>query len=90
MLKKDKKLLILGGTVLTCDIVKTAQSKGLYTIVTDWNKPDLSPAKLIADEYWNISLMDYDLLTEKIKEENINGILCIYIPSNFIICKSNS
>lgn len=94
MLKKDKKLLILGGTVLTCDIVKTAQSKGLYTIVTDWNKPDLSPAKLIADEYWNISLMDYDLLTEKIKEENINGIITGFTDSYLLpyqrLCEMNN
>ena len=57
------------------DPVIRAKSMGLYTIVTDWHELEKSPAKQIADEYWNISLMDYDQLAAKIKEEKIDGIL---------------
>lgn len=64
---EGKKLLILGGNALSCDIVEAAKELGLYTIVTDWNDITQSPAKQCSDEYWNISLMDYDALTEKIK-----------------------
>ena len=64
-----EKLLILGGNVLSCDIVRAAKEEGVYTIVTDWNDPQKSPAKLISDEYWNISLMDYDALCEKPNQE---------------------
>lgn len=72
---QGKKILILGGSALMVDPVIKAKNMGLYTIVTDWHELEKSPAKQIADEYWNISLMDYDLLTRKIKEENIEGIL---------------
>ena len=65
---KGKKLLILGSNALTCDIVKTARELGIYTIVTDWNPIEKAPAKQIADEYWNNSLLDYDILVQKIKE----------------------
>ena len=50
---KGKKLLILGGNALTMDIVEKAKDLGVYTIVTDWNSIERSPAKRIADEYWN-------------------------------------
>lgn len=72
---KGKKLLILGGSAYMVDPVLKAKSLGVYTIVTDWHELDISPAKQIADEYWNISLMDYDQLTAIIKDEGIDGIL---------------
>lgn len=57
------------------DVVKQAKSMGVYTIVTDWHELDRSPAKRIADEYWVISIMDYDQLIDKIKEKKIDGVL---------------
>lgn len=72
---KGKKLLILGGSALMVDPVLTAKSMGVYTIVTDWHELEKSPAKQVADEYWTISLMDYETLAAKIKEERIDGIL---------------
>lgn len=72
---KGKRLLILGGSALMVDPVLKAKDMGLYTIVTDWHGIEKSPAKQIADEYWSISLMDYDQLSAKIKEEKIDGIL---------------
>jgi biotin carboxylase len=71
----NKKLLILGGSAIMRIPVLKAKSMGLYTIVTDWHSLEKSPAKQIADEYWDISLMDYNLLAAKIKEEKIDGIL---------------
>ena len=75
---KGKKLLILGGSAFMVDPVLAAKSLGIYTIVTDWHELEKSPAKRISDEYWNISLMDYDQLAEKIKENGINGILTAF------------
>lgn len=75
------KLLILGSNKLSCDIVNTAKSLGVYTIVTDWNKLEDSPAKQIADEYWNDSLMDYDTLVTKIKSNGVNGIITGFTDS---------
>lgn len=72
---KGKKLLILGGSALMVDPVIRAKELGLYTIVTDWHEIEKSPAKQVADEYWTISLMDYDQLVSKIQENRIDGIL---------------
>lgn len=76
-----KKLLILGGNAISCEIVLAAKSLGLFIIVTDWNSPTDSPAKLIADEYWNDSLMDYDTLVQKIKKNRIDGIITGFTDS---------
>ena len=73
--EKGKKLLILGGSSFMVDPVLRAKSLGIYTIVTDWHPLEKSPAKCVADEYWTISLMDYDQLVAKIREENVDGIL---------------
>ena len=74
-IEKGKKLLVLGGSSFMVDPVLRAKSFGIYTIVTDWHELDRSPAKQVADEYWNISIMDYDQLVTKIKQERIDGIL---------------
>lgn len=76
---KGKKLLILGANAVTCDIVNAAKALGVYTIVTDYNPVEKAPAKLVADEYWNDSIMDYDVLLHKIKEHNVDGILTGFI-----------
>lgn len=71
-----KKLLILGGNFTEVDIVKRAKSLGYYTIVTD-NHTDwhLSPAKMCADEGWDISWSDVDTLEKKCRESMVNGVL---------------
>ena len=78
------KLLILGGNRLSCDIVAAARSLGVFTIVTDWNQPEDSPAKILADEYWNTSILDYDKLFAQIKEANVNGIITGFTDSYLI------
>ena len=91
---KNKKLLIIGGDSFSVDIVKTAQSMGIYTIVTDWYDTKRSPAKLVADEYWNTSIEDYDLLTKQIKEHHVDGILTGFTDSYFLayqhLCEINN
>ena len=91
---QNKKLLILGGDSFSVDIVKTAQSMGVYTIVTDWYDTKRSPAKLVADEYWNISIEDYDLLSQKIKECGIDGIFTGFTDSYLLpyqhLCELNN
>lgn len=72
---KGKKLLILGGKPIgSCEIVKYAQSEGAYVIVADYLSDELSPAKQLADETWNISTADINRLALKIKEFSIDGI----------------
>lgn len=78
---KNKKLLILGGNALSCDIVTKAKELGVYTIVTDWYDPEKSPAKKMADEYWMESVADIEKLAAMVKERHIDGIFTNYTDS---------
>lgn len=69
---EGKKLLVLGGFYLACDIVKAAQNMGAYVYVADYN-PD-SPAKNVADRFELISTLDVDALEEFCRKENIDGV----------------
>lgn len=76
-----KKLLILGGNAASIDIVDAAKTLGVYTIVTDWYDTQRSPAKLVADEYWNESIMDTHSLVRLINERAVDGILTGFTDS---------
>lgn len=78
---EGKKLLVLGGGATSIDIVNAAQALGVYVIVTDYYDVSRSPAKLIADEYWNESITDYDKLCTLIKEKGVNGIITGFTDS---------
>lgn len=76
---RGKKLLILGGTTASLDLVKNAKKLGVYTIVTDNNETGV--AKEIADETAKVSTIDMDGLLKLIKEKKIDGAFCG--PSEF-------
>ena len=70
-----KKILILGGRPIgSVELVLKAKDLGLYTIVTDYLSKDMSPAKFIADESWNISTSDVSTLVRKCNENNVSYI----------------
>lgn len=78
---EGKKLLVLGGDAASIDIVKAAQNMGVYTIVTDWYDTKRSPAKLVADEYWNEEIFKPELISRLIKEHNVDGVLTGFTDS---------
>ncbi|MBS5571449.1 MAG: ATP-grasp domain-containing protein [Clostridiales bacterium] len=78
-----KKLLVLGGTVASLNIVNLAKAMGIYTIVTDEKEVSERVAKRSADEYAMISTTDMDRLSKLIKERGIDGVFCG--PSEFNI-----
>lgn len=71
---KGKRLLILGGMRLSCEIVKKAQELGIITIVADYNKVEDSPGKQIADEAVDLSVTDVDAVVSFIKGNRIDGV----------------
>ena len=76
---KDKKLLILGATAGEISLVKRAQEFGVYVIVTDNHiNYELSPAKYVADEAWDISWSDIDKLEKMCVQYHIDGVLAGY------------
>lgn len=70
-----KKLLMLGTSKGSCEMIRIAKAKGVYTIVTDYLSPDVSVAKKIADEYWMINTGDLDSLEKKCIEEGVTGVV---------------
>lgn len=82
----NKRLLILGGTSASLDLVKNAKSMGIYTIVTD--NSETGVAKEIADEIAMVSTADIDGLVALCRECKVDGIFCG--PSEFnlrnVIC----
>lgn len=76
---KGKRLLVLGGTSASLDIVKNAKEMGVYTIVTDDQTSGV--AKAIADETAMVSTTDMEGLCRLVKERNVDGAFCG--PSEF-------
>ena len=71
---EGKKLLLLGSSGGTDDMVNYARSQGAYVIVTDNLPPNKSPAKLIADETWPVSTADMNTLEKLSINNRINGV----------------
>lgn len=71
---KGKRLLILGGMRISCEIVRKAKSLGIYTIVADYNKVEDSPGKQIADEAVDLSVTDVDAVVAYVKSHRIDGV----------------
>ena len=71
-----EKLLMLGTSLESREIVEYAKSQGVYTIVTDYLPPEESRAKLISDEYWMINTGDLDALEAKCREEGVTAVMC--------------
>ena len=81
-----KKLLMLGTSYGTCEILRYAKSQGIYTIVTDYMDPEESVGKLISDEYWMINTGELDTLEAKCREEGINAVVCGISEFNLEMC----
>ena len=71
---KNKKLLFLGIDSSTGDAIKYAKSKNVYTIVSDFNSPEIKKEKKTADEYWMIDVADFEALKNRCVEEGVTNI----------------
>lgn len=76
---KNKKLLVVGSTPVDVRIVNVAHEMGMYVIVVDGiNDYSKAPAKLIADEAWDIDYSKIDEVIEKAKGRIIDGVIAGY------------
>lgn len=71
---KSKKLLFLGIDTSTGDAIEYAKSKNIYTIVTDYNSPEIKKEKKEADEYWMIDVSDFEALKKRCIDECVTNI----------------
>lgn len=73
-MKKQNKILILGGNYSTVAVVNYAHEMGMYVVVAANTDPN-GDAKRIADESIMVDVQDHDSLLEYIKENGIDGIM---------------
>ena len=75
-MRNGMTLLVLGGKPIgSCELVEYAHARGDRAIVADYLSVDQSPAKLIADDHWEISTADIGFLAEKCREAKVDGVL---------------
>lgn len=88
---KGKRLLILGGSRISCEIIRHAKQMGIVTGVTDWYEWKTSPAKQIAEEAYYVSTSDIDSMEKLIREKGFDGIITGFtdsvLPYYAEICK---
>lgn len=70
------KLAILGASYLQLPLVKKAKEMGIYVICFAWDDGK-AICKSYADAFYNISVLEQELILEKCKENKIDGILTV-------------
>ncbi|MBQ1378176.1 MAG: ATP-grasp domain-containing protein [Lachnospiraceae bacterium] len=78
---KGKRLLILGGSRISCEIVRHARAMGIVTGVTDWYPLEKSPAKQAADEAYYVNTTDIDAMAELVREKKFDGVFTGFTDS---------
>lgn len=71
-----KKLLVLGASRGTAQLIGTARARGVWTILAGpdgWSRP---LADFGADEIWVVDTTDLDALERRCLESGVHGILC--------------
>lgn len=78
---KGKRLLILGGSRISCEIIRHARAMGIVTAVTDYYPLEKSPAKQMADEAYYEDTSNVDRMAEFIREKKFDGVLTGFTDS---------
>lgn len=76
-----KRLLVLGGSRISCEIIRHARAMGITTGVTDWYPLEKSPAKRDADEAYFVSTSDIDAMVSLIRERQFDGVVTGFTDS---------
>ena len=79
---QGKKLLFFDGSSLAASAVKRAKELGVKTIVANYYSPEKCPAKLIADESWDVDFSKTDEMVELIKKNSVDGIFVGWTDSH--------
>ena len=72
-----KKLAIICASEDQLPLVNKAKEMGIETHCFAWDKPYYNACKIVADYYHPISILEKDLILEKCKEIQINGVTSI-------------
>ena len=74
---KKPRILLLGGTKDSCEIVNEAHRMGIFVCVADYLTN--SPAKKIADKSFLVDATDIDAITKLCMKENVDGLITGYV-----------
>lgn len=72
---KGKRLLVLGGTRITCGMIKRAREMGLTVGVVDYYPAEQSPGKQLAHEAYDASTTDVDAVVQLIRDKKFDGLV---------------
>lgn len=76
---KGKKLLIISSDGCDIEFINAAREMGLYIVCCDrYSNYDISPAKKMADEAWNIDYTLTDIVAERCRQVGIDGVIAGY------------
>ena len=78
---RGRRLLILGGSRFSLEIIRHARAMGIVTGVTDWYPLEKSPAKQEADEAYYVSTADIDAMEQLVREQKFDGIFTGFTDS---------
>ena len=76
---EGKKLMVLGGSGLSHEIVKCAKDKGVFVLVADYDEDSIG--KRLADKQLNIDIKDVERIVESIEIEGIDGVITGFTDS---------
>lgn len=69
-------VLLLGGKPIgSVEISRYVKARGDRLIVADYLPASQSPAKRLADEAWDVSTADVELLAQKAREEGVDAVM---------------
>jgi carbamoylphosphate synthase large subunit len=81
-LKRQKRLLILGGIHYLIAVINTAHKLGYYVITCDYLPNNI--AHKYSDEYCNLSIIDKEAVLQLAKEKQIDGILSFAVDPGVV------
>jgi len=80
------RAIILGGVAPHIELIKNLKNRGYETLLVDYNEEP--PAKTVADRFFRISTLDYEVVKALAIDEKVDLIITVCVDhANVIMCK---
>ncbi|MBM6781264.1 ATP-grasp domain-containing protein [Bacteroides mediterraneensis] len=81
-MKKQKRLLLLGGLRYLIPVIEAAHKEGYYVITCDYLPNNI--AHKFSDEYHNVSIIDKDAVLKLAQELQIDGVMSFAVDPGVV------
>ena len=78
-MKKQKKIMLLGGLRYLLPVIEAAHKEGYYVITCDYIPDNI--AHKYSDEYHNVSIIDKEAVLQLAQKLQIDGIISFAVSS---------